>query len=173
MDLLIASLYLILPAYAANMAPVIAAKLSLPLAKPINKKKFGKNKTWRGFYSGFVAAFIIIGLQTYLASMGYMTQYALLDYTPLWMPIYAFALGIGALVGDSFKSYLKRRHKIKPGAAWFPFDQIDFILGATLFLLPFYCMPLEVFATLLIITPLLHFLTNVIAYFLGLKKVWY
>ncbi|MBT7736157.1 CDP-archaeol synthase, partial [Candidatus Peregrinibacteria bacterium] len=47
------------------------------------------------------------------------------------------------------------------------------ILGAMLFVFPFYAVSWQVFVTLLLVTPALHFLTNVVAYLLGLKKVWW
>jgi len=77
------------------------------------------------------------------------------------------------LIGDSVKSFFKRRLGRKPGSAWFPFDQVDFILGACLFTWPFVGFGWEVFVILLVVTPVLHFVVNVIAYFIGLKKVWW
>lgn len=173
LELLISSIYLILPAYFANMCPVFAGKLGLPLGQPINEKMFGKNKTWRGFYAGFIGALLVLTIQTFLAQSGYMTSYSILDYTPNLIPIYAFALGIGAITGDSIKSFFKRRLKIKAGAPWIPFDQIDFILGAILFLSPLYLLSWKHFLVLILITPFLHFLANIIGYVLGLKKVWW
>lgn len=64
-------LYLAFPAFAANMAPVIAAKLKIlqNIANPIDsgrrlrgKEIFGSHKTWRGFVVG-VAVAILISLE--------------------------------------------------------------------------------------------------------------
>ncbi len=40
-------------------------------------------------------------------------------------------LGMGALAGDAVKSFFKRQIGAKPGNMWPPFDQIDFVVGAT------------------------------------------
>jgi len=173
LDLILSSLYLILPAYFANMAPLLATKLNLPFGNPINKKALGKNKTYRGFIFGYIAALIILIIQAYFEKQGLFTNHTIIKYSYLMAPFYAFLLGIGALTGDTIKSFLKRKFNKKPGSSWPPFDQIDFILGAYIFLSPFFCIPWEVLLTLLIITPLLHFLANVIAYLIGLKKVWW
>jgi CDP-diglyceride synthetase len=37
------------------------------------------------------------------------------------------------MTGDAVKSFFKRRLGITPGKSWFPFDQLDFVLGAILF----------------------------------------
>jgi CDP-2,3-bis-(O-geranylgeranyl)-sn-glycerol synthase len=50
------------------------------------------------------------------------------DYTH-W-PLLGLGFGVGAMLGDSLKSLLKRRLRIAPGAPWIPFDQVDFVLGA-------------------------------------------
>lgn len=82
-------------------------------------------------------------------------------------------MGAGALIGDMVKSGVKRFLHIAPGRPFFPWDQLDFILGATLFVLPIMTIPLEVFFTALLLTPPLHLLVNVIAYWWGLKEVWW
>ena len=137
LELIISSLYFILPAYAANMAPVLAAKVKLPFAVSINKKHLGKNKTWRGMYAGYLMALLILFIQYYLQNTGTFEQYNLLNYEQINLFLYAFLFGIGALTGDFIKSFFKRKISKKPGASWFPFDQLDFIAGSLIFLLPF------------------------------------
>ncbi len=160
------------------MMPVFAANIHikrhyLPLGGPIHEKLFGKNKTYRGFYAGYIGALIMLFLQYYLQKNGIFTEYILLDYEKINLFLYAFLFGIGALTGDLIKSFFKRRLNIAPGKPFIPFDQIDFVLGAWLFLLPFYPPPWQNLLAVLIIMPFLHFLTNIIGYFLGLKKVWW
>ncbi len=174
-DLLISSLYFILPAYFANMMPVFAAKLRLPGGAAISKRWLGAHKTWRGFYTGYLGALLVLAGQWSAASQGLMEGFSILAYDRMgWMILgYAGLFGLGALIGDSVKSFFKRRLGRKPGSAWFPFDQVDFILGACLFTWPFVGFGWEVFVILLVVTPVLHFVVNVIAYFIGLKKVWW
>jgi len=155
------------------MAPVIAGVLRMPFGHSISKKLFGLHKTYRGFYSGYLGALACLFLQSYLQKNGYLTEYVLLDYRNINLFLYAFLFGIGALTGDLVKSYFKRKIGKKEGDPWVPFDQLDLVLGASLFLAPLHVISLENFITVIIITPLLHFLTNLTAYFLGIKKVWW
>ncbi|HLF15969.1 MAG TPA: CDP-archaeol synthase, partial [Candidatus Thermoplasmatota archaeon] len=92
-------------------------------------------------------------------------------------------VGFMALVGDAVKSYFKRRRGKPRGTPWVPFDQLDFVvfglLGAWM------GSPLladgwvrEAFfghwmtlTTLLVLTPGLHLLVNIIGYRLKLKDV--
>lgn len=172
-NLLLQSLYFILPAYVGNMFPLLAGKLKLPFGTPIHKKTFGMHKTYRGFYAGYSGALICLFLQKYIQQKGYLPSLPLLDYENINLFLYAFLFGVGALTGDLIKSFFKRKIGKKDGDCWFPFDQIDLIIGSSIFLLPFYVIQLEIFLTIMIVTPLLHFLVNVSAYYLGLKKVWW
>ena len=97
-----------LPAYVANMCPVIFAKIPI-LDIPIHEKLFGANKTYRGFISAYIGALAILFLQQYLANSDLLTQYALLDYSQINIFLLAFLFGIGALTGDAIKSFFKRR----------------------------------------------------------------
>ena len=185
-NLILNSLYFILPAYFANMCPIIFKWIPFG-GKPVNEGLFGSHKTWRGFYVGYIGALIILALQFYLQKKGltipinpdnfafYSKNNAgtLLDYEQINIFFYAFLFGIGAITGDTLKSFFKRRLKIAPGQPWFPFDQLDFIVGALVFLSPFYITPWKNTLVILIITPLLHFLANATAYLLRLKKVWW
>ncbi len=152
------ALIFIFPAYCANGAPVLAGG-GLPMdfgknfidGKPI----FGKNKTFRGFFFGLVIG-IAVGFIEY-AIFGYPA--ALIGFAPL-----------GALVGDLFGAFLKRRLGIAPGGLLPVIDQIDFVVGAVVFSLPFMMTSLEVAAVVLIITPPIHLFTNFLAYKLKLKS---
>ncbi len=173
MTAIITALYFFLPAFAANMAPAIAAAFKLPAAEPLSEKQFGSHKTIRGLYAGYCAALLMLWIQLLIQRNGSFEAYRLLDYTTLNLVWYAFLFGIGALGGDLLKSYFKRRLGIAPGRPWPVFDQLDFVVGGLVFVYLAYPFPLYVAVILLIITPVLHLLTNVISYFLGLKEVWW
>lgn len=179
------SLYFFLPAYIANAAPVLFKWLPYG-QKPISEKYLGANKTWRGFLVGFLAALCVLALQYFISASARaptFSPYELLHYANFSAAnilLYAFIFGIGALFGDSVKSYFKRLLKIKPGRPFVPFDQIDLILGTLLFLWIFsffsatiYFPDVSIIIAALIITPVLHLLSNICAYLLGLKKVWW
>jgi CDP-2,3-bis-(O-geranylgeranyl)-sn-glycerol synthase len=187
------ALWLFLPAYLANMAPVFVAKL-VPrwnaridggrvdgLGRPI----LGLGKTWRGLVGGTVVGALVALALSYLA----FGIFAADDFgrsqgaSPWLIAAFGAVVGCMALVGDFVKSYFKRRIGKEGGSSWFPFDQLDFVVGGLAGvamaspLLPggwartaFLGDPL-VLVTLLVLTPLLHLLVNRIGFWLGLKTV--
>ena len=102
-----------------------------------------------------------------------LPEYSLLNYSEINIYLYAFLFGFAAIFGDMTKSFFKRKVGIKPGGMWFPFDQLDFIIMVLIFLSPFYTLPWQNILILLILTPPLHFVTNLTAYFIGMKRVWW
>lgn len=162
--LILASIVFFLPAYVANAMPVIASglKLTPSLAKPIHAKLFGKTKTYRGFVFGIISA-LIIGLILYFINF----------YNNIETLLLSFLLGFGALFGDLIKSFLKRRIGIKSGEPWIIFDQIDYVVGGLLFSSIVFLPPIEIIIILLIISPIFSLGANIIAYKLGIKKVWW
>lgn len=170
LDTIIAAVIFFLPAYVANAMPVIASglKLTPSLAKPINEKVFGKSKTYRGFVYGLLGAIIVGLIQVYFKVYAPYAEF----YFELTI-ILSILLGFGALIGDLFKSFLKRKIGKKSGEPWLIFDQIDYILGAILFSSFIFNYPIGVIITVLIISPLFSLGANVIAYKLKIKKVWW
>jgi len=132
------SLYLLLPAAIANMAPVFAAKYDwLPqLAKPVDRGTgfLGEHKTIRGFAVGTIAGSATGLLQYTLAANQLIQSISLFNYShAVAAALFGAYLGFAALLGDAAKSYFKRRLSFSPGSPWHPFDQIDFAAGALLF----------------------------------------
>lgn len=168
--LFLQSIYFMLPAYAANMAPVLFKKVFASLAIPIdngkklNKKQIlGKNKTWRGLITGTFLGIVIACLQ-YLFPVASLQT---VDYTS-WFLI-GFLLGCGALVGDLAGSFIKRQLSIPSGKPCIPLDQLDFVFGALLFAFPF--LPsIKIVVTIIILTFFLHILVNHIAYYLKIRN---
>ena len=111
--LILKSMYLMLPAYFANMAPVIVKKINIfdypvDFNKKFGKKPlFGKHKTFRGFIFGIVFAITIAYVQFRLAEADSFWSISILDYEK-WLLI-GFLMGFGALSGDLIKSFFKRR----------------------------------------------------------------
>jgi CDP-2,3-bis-(O-geranylgeranyl)-sn-glycerol synthase len=174
------SFYFILPAYIANMAPVIFKWLPI-FNYPIDNGKsfhgarlFGEHKTYRGLIFGTLAGILIVFLQHQYSV--YFKDVELMPYGEFsnkGIIFVGICFGAGALLGDLIKSFFKRRVNIKDGHSWFPFDQLDLVVGALIALSPIYLPPIPNLITLLLITPALHFTTNVFAYLIGLKKVWW
>ncbi len=177
--IILQSLYFMLPAYIANMAPVFARKFGVFkfLARPVDggrqfrgKRIFGDHKTWRGFLVGIVAAIAIVWLQYFLYSIPVFKNLSLLNYSEKKLWILGFLFGFGALFGDLVKSFFKRRKNILPGASWIPFDQIDFVIGALIFIMPVYFPSWPAVIIILFFSPILHILTNQIGYLLKIKN---
>jgi CDP-2,3-bis-(O-geranylgeranyl)-sn-glycerol synthase len=162
------SIWFYLPAAIANMAPVLV--LSIPWNTPLWEQGLGPNKTWRGIIAGVFASVLVVLLQTYLAP--HLPQKLLtVSYEDTHPILLGILLGAGALGGDAIKSYFKRRLGIASGEKWWPFDQIDFIIGSTICVSLIFWPGLSLLAVALSLTMFLHPAINQIGFRLGLKKV--
>ena len=119
-------LYMMLPIYAANMAPPFV-KYWRGWNRPISERWLGSHKTVLGFFLGIAAAILTALLQSRIHWQGNLVSYE------QWF-LLGLSSGCGAMVGDSLKSYLKRRLQIAPGQSWIPADQLDFVIGGLLVL---------------------------------------
>jgi CDP-2,3-bis-(O-geranylgeranyl)-sn-glycerol synthase len=154
-------LYLMLPAYAANMAPPFV-KYWKGWNAPIAARHLGHHKTVVGFILGVCAAVVVTFVQSRIAWPG-----ALIDYDG-WLPL-GLRLGIGAMAGDSVKSFAKRRRGIRPGEPWVPFDQLDFVLGALVLLGNDARLSVLDYALILALTGGGHIAVNHVACALGIR----
>lgn len=175
------SIYLILPAYFANMCPVIFDRLGWLkfLAIPIDGGKmyqsqplFGAHKTWRGLIAGAIGGVFITALQAYGYKSIFFYKLSLLDYSTLWLQLGLLG-GLGAILGDLIKSFFKRRVGIKSGDAWPIFDQLDFIVGFLVFSSLIFVPNWINVLIICLMTLILHPLSNIISYLIGWKKVWW
>lgn len=180
--LVLQALYLMLPAYIANMAPAFFSHLKMGriLDSPIDigrKYKgvriFGDHKTVKGFLFGtFFGVLMCLG-QFWIFNGGWLMDLSVVNYTYYGAVAIGGLMGFGALVGDSVESFFKRRIGIKPGGCWPVFDQIDFVLGAVVFASIVIEFPLDILIAILVVSPILPVIANIIGYFLGIKKVWW
>ncbi|MFZ5842570.1 MAG: CDP-archaeol synthase [Pseudomonadota bacterium] len=175
MRLLLEIFWLMLPAGVANMAPVVAARLFPHWDWPIDAgvslagvRLFGDHKTVRGLLAGVVAgALVFIGQQLLCARFEPLRAIARLDYaTASWW--WGAALGLGALLGDLLKSFFKRRFGIAPGQPWFPFDQIDWMLGALLIAWPMAVLDLRLVTVALLLAAIVSLLVKRVGFWLHL-----
>ena len=174
LDSILQSFYLLLPAAFGNMAPVLfkwIPFLNIPVdlnntfrGKPI----FGKNKTYRGFLFGTLTAIFIV----YLQQIFYTQTQALtvVDYSQINILLLGFLMGFGALLGDLIESFFKRQVGIGSGKPWFPFDQIDWVLGSLLISSLYISHSREIIIVSIILFGLLHPLVNLVGYYLGIKS---
>ena len=153
--------YVMLPAYVANMAAPFA-RFWPGWNRPISRRWLGDHKTTVGFLLGVAAG----GLTSYLQSHIPWSPGSLESSSRIAV---GCVQGIGAMSGDAVKSLFKRRVGIAPGRPWVPADQLDFILGAMLLSWPWLQMqPLEL-ALILAFTFIAHIVVNHIAFHLGIR----
>jgi len=168
-------LYLALPAFVANMLPVMVAGLAW-LDLPVDggrtfrqKRFFGPNKTWRGFIFGIGGAVLLAGAQWLWAQLGLL---------PFPLPLgqalaYGALAGGGALTGDLVASFLKRQTGLKSGRPLPVLDQTDYILGFLLLTYPLLLWTGADVIFLLLFALLANSIINLIAFRLGLKKTYW
>jgi CDP-2,3-bis-(O-geranylgeranyl)-sn-glycerol synthase len=155
----VSALVIMVPTYCTNGAPVLfGGGKAVDLGRSLwdGERIFGDHKTIRGFAAGLIVG-IIVGV----------TESLVLGQSAF---VVAVLTSLGALLGDLAGAFLKRRLRIKPGGSLPGVDQLDFVIGAVLAVSAFFSLTLETVLILLLVTPPLHFLTNVGAYFLGLKQ---
>jgi len=82
-------------------------------------------------------------------------------------------LCLGCPIGDAIGSYYKRRRGIKWGDLFLFWDQNDFILASIV--LSFFFFPLKWYyiVAVVLITPFLTTIANILGYYIGKKKVPY
>lgn len=164
------TLLFFLPAGVANMSPVLANRL--PIIKnwqtPMDfglsyhgKRLLGDNKRWRGVVLGTLMA-VFTGLIT---NHFYFHN----NNLKLWL-IHSALVGLGALLGDAIESYFKRLVGKKPGERWFPFDQLDYIVGGLVLSGFVFDLDLQQIAIIVGVYFGLHLVVAYIAFLLGLKE---
>jgi len=177
MDLVVivaTAIWAMLPAYVPNNAAVLGGG-----GRPIDggrvwdgARLLGDGKTWRGTVIGIGAGVFLGGL---LVSIRAPVSEALGLSLPGFSIGALLALPTGAMLGDIVASFLKRRTGRERGRPFPVVDQLDFVVGALLLTA---IVDLSWFQTVftapvvlavLVVTPILHLLTNAIAYLLGLK----
>jgi CDP-2,3-bis-(O-geranylgeranyl)-sn-glycerol synthase len=180
------------------MAPVICWQLNCLdcLRRPLDnglklggRPLLGPNKTYFGLFSavlgGIFGAAIAIFMETLMGNF-YLAA-SLMDWRRIILyALWGATIGLGAIIGDTVKSLIKRRFGVAPGKPFVPWDQIDFVIGAWFFHqiyfaflghgVRYFWLPeisWEVLLLGMITIPPLHLLANLLAYKLKWKKVWW
>jgi CDP-2,3-bis-(O-geranylgeranyl)-sn-glycerol synthase len=154
-------LYLMLPAYLANMAPPFT-RFWPGWNHPISRRWLGDHKTVVGFCAGLGVALVVTLVQSRVAWSRGLTSYA------QW-PFLGLAFGFGSMAGDSLKSLVKRLKGIAPGRPWIPMDQLDFIVGSLLLIAPFVTLSWPDIATVLAVSFVGDIAVNHVSYALGIR----
>jgi CDP-2,3-bis-(O-geranylgeranyl)-sn-glycerol synthase len=183
---LLTPLWLLFPAMTSNSwAVIFGGGTPMDFGRSWRGKRiFGDGKTWRGFFFG-----IIFGTLVGLAEIALMDVGAF-RYSPThwgFGPSYLDAVPLlvvlcaGALLGDTAKSFIKRRLGMERGHKVPVLDWYDFLVGALIlsFLFYFNWTLDNLFLNynwigmifLLILIPPMHRLFNIIGYKMGKKNV--
>lgn len=169
-ETVVVAIWLMLPAYIANVsAAFFGGKTPIDRGISCGKTRLlGDGKTYEGTIKGFSCGFILgIFQQLFLHSFGLFPTFL----------VVLVCLPAGAMFGDMLGSFIKRRAGLKRGAPLPLVDQLDFVAGAWLLLFLFArdwfieSFSLNVIIAVIIITPLLHLLTNYVGFKMGRKDV--
>ncbi len=166
--------WVMLPAYIPNNAAVLAGG-----GRPIDggrrlgeRRLLGDGKTWRGLLGGWLAGVTVALALTAIAPD--MSEPLGVDLPEFPLAV-ALLFPLGAMLGDIGASFLKRRTGRERGAPFPGVDQLDFVAGSLLLALvaaPAWFLDTltpGVLGVVIVVTPVLHVLANVLAYLLGLK----
>lgn len=177
----ISALWLALPALAANPSAVIfggGTPMDFGRRFRDGNRILGDGKTWRGFIGGGAAG-TFVGIVQEFISLKVGTEYFPPFSNDVMVAIaIVIMLGYGALLGDAFGSFIKRRLGIGRGDKAFLLDQLTFLIVAlflvylafpSFFITYFWNLPALI--TLFVLTPLLHRIVNIIGYRMGKKDV--
>jgi CDP-2,3-bis-(O-geranylgeranyl)-sn-glycerol synthase len=141
-------LYLMAPAYAANMLPPFI-RYWRGWNPPLSLRWLGAHKTAL--------------VQLHLAWSGAIAV------RENWLGV-GLRLGAGAMTGDAVKSFFKRRAGIAPGEPWIPFDQMDFALGALTLVWPVAELSWADAAAIVLLSAIGHVVVNHLGYWLGVRS---
>ncbi|RZN35279.1 MAG: CDP-2,3-bis-(O-geranylgeranyl)-sn-glycerol synthase [Methanophagales archaeon ANME-1-THS] len=174
---IVAALWLMLPAYITNASAAwFGGKTPIDRGRCWGKNRLlGDGKTYEGLIKGCSSG-LLFGIVQELFLSGYIPTIPSFGIFPLFLGT-LFCLSAGAMVGDLLGSFMKRRLGIQSGAPLPVVDQLDFVGGAwlLLFLGPrawfIETFSLQIILAVIILTPVLHLVTNYIGFKIGKKKV--
>jgi len=169
-------IWLMLPAYLANPAAAISAKIggagrAIDFGKSYKDKRiFGDGKTYKGLVSGIIFGIFVA------VSQNIINIYLINSVMPAFNFTAILLLPSGAMLGDLVASFFKRRMGFKRGQAFPVLDQLDFVAGAWFLELLFNRewflnnFSAGIIITAIILTPFFHLMFNIIGYKLRISK---
>ena len=180
---ILGAVYFMLPAYVANLSG-----LAFGGGKPIDggkecrdgRRVIGNGVTWKGFQNGTIIGTlvgVVLGIiGTFYGDLSVLTG-GILDLhvygSVLGGLILGFLMAFGALLGDAVGSFIKRRLGLQSGQPAPFMDQLDFVIGALVFSLLVVKISWNLFFIIVVLSLVLHLGSNIVAYLLGIKDVWY
>lgn len=175
MNSVIIAVWLMLPAYIPNNSAALfggGTPLDLGQTFQDGRRMLGDGKTLRGTLAGtlcgIAAGLLLDSLAPSLALPGFGSGHETI--------LVLLGLSMGSMLGDIVAAFFKRRLGLRRGAPLFVIDQLDFVFGAwalTIILAPGWFwqnFTPTIILIVLVITPVLHRLTNIIGYRIGAKR---
>lgn len=179
-QVILETVWLLLPAGVGNIAPVLATRIKSlhfllwPLDAGIHmygQPLLGNNKTALGLLAGVVLGSITSVIQYFFQNLPGIQAITLVPFKSVFFAFeFGAFLGFGALLGDTLKSFLKRRLGIAPGKSFPVLDQIDFVIGALFMTLLYTTISIVHVVTALIVFGILSLLTSYIGMKLKIKS---
>jgi len=166
MEFVVAIALYVIPLYIANASALIfGGGMPLDLGMKIKGKEIlGKGKTVQGTLAGFFFGVVSIFILNHFFPLAVAQTIG--DYI-----VFGVLLCLGAILGDIFASFLKRRIGLERGHPIMLLDQLDFVFGGILLSLAIRVPTLAEVAVIAVLTLAAHKLTNFIAFKLKMKKV--
>jgi CDP-2,3-bis-(O-geranylgeranyl)-sn-glycerol synthase len=169
-----------LPAYLSNVSGLaFGGNHPIDFGKKFidNIRIIGDGVTWEGLIAGTVVGSITGMIQGFIGPY-ILELFGSNHIAPIYTGInegilVGFLLGFGALLGDAFGSFIKRRLNIDRGKPAPLLDQLDLVIGSLILGSLIFKFNLLFILIVCIITLGLHLLTNILAYTSGMKDVWY
>jgi hypothetical protein len=156
-------------------APVLRWNLFASLARPISRRAFGANKTWRGalFMTAGPLAATVVAHRVPAYRRHLPPQVAAADPR-----VVGARLGLALWTGELPNSFIKRRLGIAPGSQRRSasgvlisiVDQADWVPAAALLLRPVYAMPPREVAAIAGLVGAIHLPVNLIGYAIGARS---
>jgi len=134
------------------------------------KRILGDHKTMRGLFAGVLFGFLTGIIVYFVIGDTLLSRYGHLGFRyPIWIGL---LMAWGCNFGDMLGSFIKRRLSIPSGGKFPVFDQTGYMLFGLLWSWPaFRVIPWQFWVSLLIIAPILHILSNLLAYAVRAKDV--
>lgn len=136
------------------------------------RRLFGENKTFEGLVMAMLFALFVGLIQYLIRDVPFFKTHSIIDYSTSAIFWIAPVQGFAAVLGDALKSSLKRQVGVKPGKPFLFVDQTDFVFTNILFSYFLYPVDPVYYLAILIIYPLLHIVSNIIGYLIGVKEEW-
>lgn len=177
----VVAVYFYLPGALANVGAVVSRfipgfrNLTTPIDFGITfrgQRLVGEHKTLGGLFFGVLFG-VVAGTVKFLFLDPLFPTGVFLElnfWTNLWL---CFLLSFGAVGGDLLKSFFKRQVGVDPHKPFVPFDEIDHSLTALLLAKIFFPIPWIIIALTIFLYFFIHAGSNVIGYWLKIKKVPY